>query len=191
MKERSGMGMADRIDRVLTGTIETLVTLFSISIAALVFFGAVVRYVFNYGLYGTDELINLIFIHASTLGTALAVRNREHIKITIVLEKVPIGLLRVLLIIVYAVVTMFNIYVGVLSINWINRTLFVYSQVTGLPFWIGSIALPISCAVCVLYCLNNLVRLIGSDAELRKEIGGDLEYKGAMETLGGSDGKGA
>lgn len=185
------MGIADRIDRVLTGTIEALVTLFSISIAALVFFGAVVRYVFNYGLYGTDEMINLIFIHASTLGTALAVRNREHIKITIVLEKVPIGLLRVLLIIVYVVVTMFNIYVGVLSINWINRTLFVYSQVTGLPFWIGSIALPISCTVCVLYCLNNLVRLIGSDAELRKEIGGDLEYKGAMETLGGSGGKDA
>lgn len=185
------MGMADKIDQVLTGTIEVLVTVFFIVIAVLVFFGAVLRYVFNYGLYGTDEIITLLFIHASTLGTALAVRNREHIKITILLEKAPIGLLRVLFIIVYCVVAMFNISVGILSINWINRTLFVFSQVTGLPFWMGSIALPISCALCVLYCLNNLVRLIGSDAELRKEIGGDLEYRGAMETLGGSDGKGA
>jgi len=185
------MGMADKIDQVLTGTIEVLVTVFFIVIAVLVFFGAVLRYVFNYGLYGTDEIITLLFIHASTLGTALAVRNREHIKITILLEKAPIGLLRALFIIVYCVVAMFNISVGILSINWINRTLFVFSQVTGLPFWMGSIALPISCALCVLYCLNNLVRLIGSDAALRKEIGGDLEYKGAMATLGGSDGKDA
>lgn len=185
------MGMADRIDRVWTGTIEVLVTVLSILIAALVFFGAVLRYMFNYGVYGTDEITNLFFIYASTLGTALAVRNREHIKVTIFLEKAPIGLLRVLFIIVYVVVAAFNVWVGILSIDWINRTLFVYSQVTGLPFWIGSIALPISCALCVLYCLNNLVRLIGSDAELRKEVGGDLEYKGAMETLGGSDGKGA
>lgn len=185
------MEMADKIDQVLTRTLEVLVTVLSLTIAALVFFGAVVRYAFNYGVYGTDEITNLLFIHASTLGTALAVGSRDHIKITFLLEKAPIGLLRVLFVIVYVVVAAFNICVGILAINWINRTLFVYSQVTGLPFWIGSIALPISCGLCLLYCLINLVRLIGSDAELRKEIGGDLEYKGAMESLGGSDGKGA
>jgi TRAP-type transport system small permease protein len=185
------MEMADKIDQVLTRTLEVLVTVLSLTIAVLVFFGACLRYLFNYGVYGTDEITNLLFIHASTLATALAVRNREHIKITICLEKAPIGLLRVIFIIVYLGVAVFNICVGILSISWINRTLFVYSQVTGLPFWIGSIALPISCALCLLYCLINLVRLIGSDTELRKEIGGDLEYKGAMESLGGSDGKGA
>ena len=185
------MGMVDKIDRVLAGTIEVLVTVCFISIAAMVFFGAVLRYTFNLGLYGTDEVITLIFIHASTLGTALAVRSREHIKITAFLERAPLGVLRALFIVVYVVVALFNAWVGILSIQWINRTLFVFSQVTGLPFWVGSIALPISCALCVLYCLNNLVRLIGSDAELRKEIGGDLEYTSAMETLGGSDRKGA
>jgi TRAP-type C4-dicarboxylate transport system permease small subunit len=185
------MGMADKIDRELTRTLEVLVTVLAISIAALVFFGACLRYVFNYGVYGTDEITNLLFIHASTLGAALGVRNRDHIKVTIFLEKAPIGLLRALCCVVYALVAAFNAWVGILSINWINRTLFVYSQVTGLPFWIGSIALPISCGLCVLYCLHNLVRLIKSDAELRMEIGGDLEYKGAMESLGGSDGKGA
>jgi TRAP-type C4-dicarboxylate transport system permease small subunit len=171
------MGLADKIDRVLAGTIE--------------FFGAVLRYLFNLGLYGADEIITLTFIHASTLGTALAVRSREHIKITVFLERAPLGVLRALSIIVYVVVAVFNAWVGILSLQWINRTLFVFSQVTGLPFWVGSIALPISCALSALYCLNNLIRLINSDAELRKEIGGDLEYTNAMETLGGSDGKGA
>jgi len=185
------MGMADEIDRALTRTIEVLVTVLCSLMAALVFFGAVVRYGFNYGVYGTDEITNLLFIHASTLGTALAIRNRDHIKITVLLDKAPIGLLRALFVFVYVIVAAFNVCVGILAISWINRTLFVYSQVTGLPFWIGSIALPISCALCLLYCLTNLIRLIGSDVELRKELGSDLDYKGAVESLGESDGKGA
>lgn len=185
------MGLAERLERVLTRTIEVLVTVAFISIAVMVFFGAVLRYMFNVGLYGTDEIVTLVFIHAATLGTALAVGSREHIKITALLGWAPLWLLRGLFVVVYLAVALFNVTVGILSVQWINRTLFVYSQVTGLPFWVGSIALPISCALCALYCLINLIRLIASDAEVRNELGGDLEYKGAMETLGISDGKDA
>lgn len=72
---------------VLMGTIEKaekyFITAGLIIISLLVFVQVVLRYVFNTGILGSDEMARFIFVFITWIGASLSVKEGEHIKITI------------------------------------------------------------------------------------------------------------
>ncbi|MGI6732643.1 MAG: TRAP transporter small permease [Anaerovoracaceae bacterium] len=96
-----------------------LVSMFA-AMVGIIFFQVIMRYVFNNSLPWSEELGKFLFVWLSWLGISIGHRRREHIKITMLVDKVPYTLQKVfeavtelVLIIICAVV----IYYGVLMIG--------------------------------------------------------------------------
>ena len=96
-----------------------LVSMFA-ALVGSIFFQGIMRYVFNNSLPWSEELGKFLFVWLSWLGISIGHRRREHIKITMLVDKVPYTLQKVfeavtelVLIIICAVV----FYYGVLMIG--------------------------------------------------------------------------
>lgn len=178
------MRLIKKVDAFISKTIKIVITALLILILCMVFIQTCLRYFFSSSIYGVDELITIFFIYASTLGVALALRRREHISIKNIIEKLPTSTSKILLKFNYVIIALFNIIVMYSSILWIKKTMFVTSQVTRLPFWVGSITLPISCLIVVFYCIYIIILINSNSSELHEEIGDSLELKESLDSIG-------
>lgn len=60
-----------------------------IFISLLVFLQVVLRYVFNTGILGSDEVARFLFVFITWIGASLSVKEKEHINITILSDLLP------------------------------------------------------------------------------------------------------
>ena len=65
-----------------------LVAMFAIMVAAI-FLQIIMRFVFNNSLVWSEELGKFIFVWISWLGISIGERKNEHIKITLITDKLP------------------------------------------------------------------------------------------------------
>ena len=70
------------------------------------------------------------------------------------------------------------------SIFWLKRTTFIISAVTGLPFLVGGIILPLSCLISVFYCIYNIIFIYIGNSKLYEEIEDNLELKEPLDSIG-------
>jgi len=158
-----------KVDAFISKTIKTLITVLLILILCMVFIQTCLRYFFSSSVYGANELITIFFIYASTLGVALALRRKEHISIKNIIEKLPTSTSKILLKVNYVIIALFNIIIMYLTILWLRKTIFVISQITGLPFWVGVITLPISFLIVVFYCVYIIILISKNSSKLHEE----------------------
>ena len=65
-----------------------LVSMF-VAMVSIIFFQVIMRYVFNNSLYWSEELGKFIFVWISWLGISIGQRRNEHIKITLLVDRLP------------------------------------------------------------------------------------------------------
>lgn len=89
-----------------------LVAMFAVMVG-VIFFQVIMRYVFNNSLSWSEELGKFIFVWLSWIGISIGHRRKEHIKITLLVDKLPYKLnkateaLTELILIVICGITMF------------------------------------------------------------------------------------
>jgi TRAP-type C4-dicarboxylate transport system permease small subunit len=65
-----------------------LITMF-VAMVGIIFIQVIMRYIFNNSLYWSEELGKFLFVWISWLGISIGHRRREHIKIAMVVDKLP------------------------------------------------------------------------------------------------------
>ena len=96
-----------------------LISMF-MAMVGIIFFQVIMRYVFNNSLTWSEELGKFLFVWLSWLGISIGHRRKEHIKITLLVDKLPYKLkqlseaLTELILIVICGITM---YYGVVMMN--------------------------------------------------------------------------
>lgn len=96
-----------------------LITMF-MAMVGVIFFQVIMRYFFNNSLSWSEELGKFLFVWLSWLGISIGHRRKEHIKITLLIDKLPYKLkksaeaITELILIVICGITM---YYGVAMIN--------------------------------------------------------------------------
>ncbi len=85
----AGIGIAARLDRVI-GTALELVTASLVAVEIVILFvGIVARYVFHSPLIWSDELASMLCLWLAMLGGALALRRKEHMRMTAFATRAP------------------------------------------------------------------------------------------------------
>ena len=85
----AGIGIAARLDRVI-GTALELVTASLVAVEIVILFvGIVARYVFHSPLIWSDELASMLCLWLAMLGGALALRRKEHMRMTAFTTRAP------------------------------------------------------------------------------------------------------
>ena len=158
-----------RFDRFITGLIERIITVFFIIIFLLIFSLVLLRYGFNTSILGTYEIITMLFVYCSALGTAILVRKKEHIKISFFVNKLSTGAKRIVLTINYILICVLNAVFFYMSLGWIKSIRTFRSPMTQIPFWVQRIPIPIGCGLVILYCLYNIYLIYASSEELSRE----------------------
>lgn len=158
--------MRDKILRYLNNIEDFALVSMFIAMVAIIFSQVIMRKVFNNSLSWSEELGKFLFVWISWLGISIGHRRREHIKITMVVEKLPYkakkiveALSELILIIICSIV----IYYGILMIG--IQVNIPYAGIKISTAW-GYLSLVLGCFI---FSLRAIVHLIQDLMSLRHE----------------------
>ena len=150
--------------RLLSLILESVISAFFAIILLVTILQVILRYAFNESILGGNELMEGLFIYTTSIGAAVAVKQRQHISIGYFVERLPPFLKRVSDIVVHLLIAFLNGVMIGYAIRWIGKVGSNESPVMRLPEWLFQISVPIGCALVVFYCLVMIViAVMGND----------------------------
>lgn len=127
---------------------------------ALIFVQVVMRYVFDNSLSWSEELARYLFVWQIWIGVSYAARNRSHLRITIVKDKLGPEAQKILELLITAVWVGFALFIAVKGFTLVMKVA-RYNQLSsalGLPMMYVHMAVPVGCALMVIRLIENTVK---------------------------------
>ena len=150
------------------------------SLVVIVLIAVFCRYVLNQSLSWSDEVVRYLFVWFTLFGGAVALREREHIRVEYFVEKLPGAFRRAAEILMLLGVCGFQAAMVVLGLMWVWSTRGSYTSSLQWPLNLFFYAaLPCTAALGVWYTLRRLLR--GEYAE------NDVTAEELSEALAGGD----
>jgi len=141
------------------GILDRIVVVYFAVILIIVLTAVFFRYVIGHSLAWSDEVVRYLFVQFTLLGTALALRDREHIRVEFFVERLPrrrragveaLGLLLVL---------GFNLLLVLVGTRWVFESAGSTTPALGLPLnWVLFAPLPVSASFALVYGVRRLQR---------------------------------
>ncbi len=141
----------------LTYFLEVLVCLSFLSFFGMVILLVGLRYLFNSSITGANEIITILFVYTTAIGAAIAVGQRGHIAINILIEKLPQRLAKHLVKLQLALVGLINFAIAWFSVPWISQTGDNLMPTLGAMRAVVQISIPLGCGLAVLYCIITAI----------------------------------
>jgi len=153
----------DRFESVLSRTVEAVATACLLAIFALVSVLVLLRYVFNAGIVGGNEIATLLFVYAAVLGAAVEAGRHGHIAIRVLVDKLAPTKQRIAEIAGFGVVVILNVVIAWQSIGWIAITGDYLMPATQMPRLVAHFAVPLGCVLTALYSLLGIVKRLRTE----------------------------
>jgi TRAP-type C4-dicarboxylate transport system permease small subunit len=148
----------DRIDRVITGVTGGLLGFLTLLVAVQV----VGRYAFQTGLFWADELTGVIMMWAAMLGAAGCIWTDSHIRLTMVIERLPPSVRTWLLVLMDGVILWFAAVLFVEGAKLVQSTMGGSLSSLDIPIGMTYVVLPGTAVFMVVFslmaALNRLAR---------------------------------
>ena len=147
------------------GILDWIVVVAFTSILVIVLMAIFFRYFLGHSLAWSDEVVRYLFVQFSLLSVALALRDRQHIRVEFFVENLPPKLRKGVEAVALVLVLAFNLLLVVFGILWVLESAGFTTPALGLPLnWILFAALPVSALFALVYGVRRLLR--GEYAEL-------------------------
>jgi TRAP-type C4-dicarboxylate transport system permease small subunit len=146
-----------RLESLLSRTLERLLSLTFAVIFVLVILLVILRYVFSTTIVGGNEVTVQLFIYTTALGAAVEVARGRHIIVDSFINYLPGRPRRLLDILNLAIVGLLHGYLLKYSVDWVRAVGGNEHAVTHLPEGLVLIAVPIGCALTVLFCITGII----------------------------------
>jgi TRAP-type C4-dicarboxylate transport system permease small subunit len=127
---------------------------------ALIFAQVVMRYIFGNSLSWSEELARYLFVWQVWLGVSYAARNRTHLRITILKDRLGPGAQKILELAVTAIWVGFGLFVVFKGTQLVMRVA-MFNQVSAalqLPMMYIHMAVPVGCGLMVIRLLENAAK---------------------------------
>ncbi len=128
----------------------------------LIFYGVIMRYVFNEPKAWVEEVVRYVIIWGTFLGFAIALRHNQHIQVDILYDKLTkrakkrVDIFATLISILFCIA--YTIYGAILVENRFHSGM--VSLDVGIPMWIVYLILPISGILFLLRFIERFVNLM-------------------------------
>jgi TRAP-type C4-dicarboxylate transport system permease small subunit len=127
------------------------------AVVLLVIATVFLRYIFNITFTWTEELIVFLFIATTYFGSILGVREDEHVKISILKEKMPPKIKIIFEILISCIIISVIVASAILSRDWIIRAGRPLSPGIKIPYFSIYIILPIAFVLIAIYECREIV----------------------------------
>jgi len=145
-----------KIEDLVTRSLEGIVSFLFFVMVVLVLLLVVLRYVFATTIIGGNEATQFLFVYTTALGAAISVGKNSHIKISVIVDRLPARLLWAAHVLKSVLVILLHAYLLYLSIQWISSVGYFESPVLQIPQGIVQVCIPISCGFIILYGLRQI-----------------------------------
>ena len=157
-----------------------LVTMFA-GMVAVIFYQVIMRYVFNNSSVWSEELGRFLFVWITWIGISIGARRLEHIKVMMLVDKMPFKMSRMVnifaefVVIAVCAITAYYSYSLILSQNHVSFAAIKISM-----SW-GYLAVFLGCVIMCLRCLHivhvNLRELRQGSPIIGEAEGGEEEWR--------------
>lgn len=151
-------GAIDRVSQWLARLSMLLVVAMTVAFVAALLLQVFYRYVLNAPLAWSEELATLLFVWATLLAAATAIRSGDTLRLTFVEDALPPRRAAMLRAVQQVLVIIFGL---VLILNGWRLTQLVWSNTSaamGYPGWMLYLAAPVTGALLILHAAARLVR---------------------------------
>ena len=127
---------------------------------ALIFVQVVMRYIFGNSLSWSEELARYLFVWQIWLGVSYAARNRTHLRITLVKDRLSPDAQKILELVITAIWIGFGIFVAAKGITLVMKVA-RFNQLSSalqLPMMYVHLAVPVGCGLMVIRLIENTVK---------------------------------
>ncbi len=145
--------------------LDTIIEIFACSLiivmVAVACWQVISRYVFNSPSTFSEEFLRFSLVWMSVIGLAYVAGKKEHISLTLFLDKCPKHLINIWYVVIQVVFIMFTVYILILGGWKVSST--AMTQVSPvLKLAMGKVyyALPLSGVITITYCSLNIFDLI-------------------------------
>lgn len=155
-----------KLEKILTFTLDGFVALAFSAILVITILQVFLRYGFNAAILGGNETMESLFIYTTAIGAAIAVRRSQHIRISVLVDKLPSFFARMVEAFGLMLVAFLNGVMIYYSVPWIQKVGGHESPVMRIPEWTIQISIPIGCGLVILYCLHRVLLMFINNREL-------------------------
>lgn len=159
----AGQCLVLRVETGLVRLLECLLSITFMGIFALVVLLVVMRYLFNSTVVGGNEATVMLFIYTTALGAAVDVARGKHIIVDTFVNYLPPVARYWLDIFNLVIVGVLNGFLMKYGIDWVTAVGTSEHPVLHIPEGIVQIALPIGCALTILFCFTRIVVMLVSN----------------------------
>ena len=138
---------------------EIFLVVLLVIMVVLIFVQVVMRYCFNSSLSWSEELARILFIWVSWIGISLGQKKGEHIKITMVTDKLKGNAKKFVLLLADVCTLVILAVLCVKGMEVVMQTMGLGAAMpaTGCPKWIVYSAVPLSCLLMAIRVVKDLV----------------------------------
>ena len=152
----------------LTCFLEALICISFFSLFLMVILLVGLRYIFNSSITGANEIITILFIYTTAIGSAIAVGQRSHISINILEGKLSQAWANFLVNLQLVLVGLINLIIAWFSITWISKTGDNLMPTLGVTRSVVQISIPLGCGFAILYCITSSI--VGLDKKNTSDL---------------------
>ncbi len=154
------MPTLDQLESWTSRALEAVASMCLLGILSVISVLVLLRYVFNAGIVGANEIATVLFVYTTALGAAVEIGRREHIAITVVVDKLRPAARRTAGIVSFAAVALLHSVIAWQSVEWIAVTGGYLMPATQTPRFVAQLAVPLGCVLATLYCLIGIRRTL-------------------------------
>lgn len=141
------------------GILDWIVVALFAGILVIVLTAVFFRYVIGHSLAWSDEVVRYLFVQFTLLGVALALRDRQHIRVEFFVEHLPARLRKAVEALGLVLVLLFNLILIAFGMRWVFESAGFTTPALGLPLnWVLFAALPVSALFALVYGVRRLLR---------------------------------
>lgn len=166
-----------KLDKVLNYIEEYSASSLLIFTSLLVFVQAFLRYAFNYSLHWSEETARHLIVWFIFIGSSIAVREKAHVTIDVIIGRLPNKMRKVVEIIASIISIVFTILIILAGIAMVNNAIKfnARSSVTGSSLIYAYLAIPVGAGLMLIRFIQELAGKVKEFGKSTPEEGGDIK----------------
>ena len=153
----------DDFERRLATALEWALAAGLLSVLLVILVLVAMRYMFEAGLVGANELATVAFVYLSSVGSAVVLAQQEHIRVDLLPRRLKRSAKLALEIAILGLVGILNAVLLAYSVPWIEATGLVPMPATQIPRLFAQVSLPLGCGLACIFCGTRIAALLGAE----------------------------
>jgi len=173
IKEKGFLYQIQRLSDLLNKIVANLCLFSMAGMTIVVLLGVLFRYVFRFPLSWTEELSRYLMIWGAALAISIGIKEKSHVGLTILMDKLKSRVLRSILETVVFIITAFFLYVMIYySVQMTQEAKWQFSQGLGITMVLPTLSIPVSMLIGMIQLVLRYILDLGKpeNSENEKEI---------------------